>query len=203
VLARRVTSAKARYNSAVFKFERRISDSWGARVNYTFGRTKDSQWGESNFFSNRTAAPLDVYNLDQEFGTSINDVPHRLNISGTYELPFGNGKRWLNHRGVVKALLGGWAVTGVGTYASGFPISVNQDNNNSGLLGSGQRPNVASGVDLSLGNGANDYDATCSCIRWLNPDAYTLASAFTFGNAPRTDTRVRAPMKKNWDIAFQ
>jgi hypothetical protein len=99
-------------------------------------------------------------------------------------------------------LLGGWAVTGVGTYASGFPISVSQDNNNSGLLGSGQRPNLGS-ADPSLGNGPGDYDTSCSCIPWMNPAAYALASAFTFGDAPRTDTRVRAPMKQNWDIAFQ
>jgi hypothetical protein len=202
VSARRVTAAKARYNSAVLKFERRIRDGWGARVNYTFGKTKDSQWGESNFFSSRAAAPLDVYNLDQEFTTSIVDVPHRLNISATFELPFGRGKRWMDRGGVAHALLGGWAITGVGTYASGFPISVSQDNNNSGLLGSGQRPNLTS-VSPSLGSSADDYDPSCSCIRWLNPDAYTLAPAFTFGNAPRTDTRVRAPMKTNWDIAFQ
>jgi hypothetical protein len=33
--------------------------------------------------------------------------------------------------------------------------------------------------------------------------AWTAAAPFTFGNAPRTDTRVRGPAKKNWDLAIQ
>ena len=39
--------------------------------------------------------------------------------------------------------------------------------------------------------------------KWFNPAAWSEAAPFTFGNAPRTDTRVRTPIKKNWDIAFQ
>ncbi len=59
-----------RYNSAVFKFERRITGGWGTRINYTFSRTKDNQVQETSFFG-RTAGTryLDVYNLDQRRST--------------------------------------------------------------------------------------------------------------------------------------
>ena len=87
------------------------------------------------------------------------------------------------------------------TYASGYPISVSQSNNNSNLFGSGQRPNVVSGVDPFFDN--PEYDPTCGCLRWLNPAAWSLAAPFTFGNAPRTDDRVRTPFKKQLDLAFQ
>lgn len=202
VNARRASGARARYNSAVFKFERRISGGWGARINYTFSQTKDNQWGETSFFGRNNTSPLDVYNLEQEFALSINDQPHRLNISVSFELPFGAGKRWLSNGGPAAAILGGWTVSAVGSYASGYPIAVFQDNNNVGLLGTTQRPNVAQ-VDPSLGNSIDDYDPSCSCIRWLNPAAWTDAPPFTFGNAPRTDDRVRSPMKKNWDVGIQ
>ncbi len=40
-------------------------------------------------------------------------------------------------------------------------------------------------------------------MRLFNPDAWTQAEAFTFGDAPHTDVRMRSPFRKNWDFAFQ
>ena len=197
VFAHRVTEAKARYHSMVLKAERRISDGWGARVNYTWSRMEDNQFGETNFFANRGAL-LDNYDLDREYGLSLLDTPHRVNISGTFELPFGEGKRWNPKSAVVNAIVGGWAVTGIGTYQSGFPVQIFQSNNNSGLLGSAQRPNAVSGVDP--GTSGSDIDRIDA---WFNTGAWSLAAPFTLGDAPRTDGRVRTPLKKNWDIAVQ
>lgn len=201
VSLRRSSGARSQYNSAVFKFERRITGGWGTRINYTFSKTKDSQAQETSFFGRSTGTRyLDVYNLDSEYGLSVNDQPHRLNLTGAFELPFGAGRRWLNDGGVPTAIFGGWSLSAVATYASGYPISISQSNNNSNLFGSGQRPNVVPGVDPFL-NG--DYDPSCGCLRWLNPAAWTSAAPFTFGNAPRTDDNVRTPMKKNLDFALQ
>ena len=198
VLAHRVSQGRARYNAFVVKAERRIRHGWGMNINYTFSRTNDSQFGESNFFSNRRNAALDNYNLDLEFGRSLLDTPHRLNLTGTVELPFGEGRRWLDRGGLINALLGGWAVTGIGSYQSGFPLAIFQSSNNSGLFGSSQRPNLVAGVDPKTSGSETER-----LNNWINPAAYAPAAAFTFGNAPRVDTRVRAPIKRNWDIAFQ
>ena len=155
IFAHRVTEAKARYHSMVLKAEKRIADGWGVRVNYTWSRMEDNQFGETNFFANRGAL-LDNYDLDREYGLSLLDTPHRVNITGTFELPFGEGKRWNPKSAVVNAIVGGWAVTGIGTYQSGFPVQIFQSNNNSGLLGSAQRPNAVSGVDP--GTSGSDID---------------------------------------------
>ena len=77
--------------------------------------------------------PIDNYDLEREFGYSLLDAPHRLNISGSVELPFGPGKRWLATGGWLSALAGGWTVSGVGMYQSGFPVAVIQLNNNFSL----------------------------------------------------------------------
>jgi hypothetical protein len=204
ILMRQSTQGKNQYHAGIVKFEKRVTNGWGGRVNYTWSRLDDNQFGESNTFSNRSSTPLDNYDLDREFSRSLLDAPHRLNLALTFELPFGEGKRWVNQSGIADVLFGGWAVSAVGSYQSGFPIQVSQANNNSGLLGSGQRPNVVSNVDPQLSTDARgSYDASCQCVRWLNPDAWTAASAFTFGNAPRIDTRVRTPAKKNTDLAIQ
>jgi hypothetical protein len=199
VFAHRVSAASARYNALLVKVVRRMSRGWAMNINYTLSRMIDSQFGETNFFANRGGAALNNYDLDRgEYTRSLLDTPHRLNISGTVELPFGQGKRWLNTGGVANALLGGWAITAIGTYQSGFPIGIFQANNNSGLFGSSQRPNLVSGVDPKTPG--SDVDRLSN---WINPAAYSPAAAFTFGNAPRTDPRVRTPLKENWDIAFQ
>jgi len=55
---------------------------------------------------------------------SIQDIPQTFNIAGTYELPFGPGRAFLNHSGVASALLGGWVVTGNFNTESGTPLNV-------------------------------------------------------------------------------
>jgi hypothetical protein len=197
VLAHRVSAGRARYDSFALKVERRLRNGWGLRANYTYSVAKDNQFGESNFFANSVPVPVNHYDLDGEYGHSLSDTPHRLNLTGTFELPFGEGRRWLNDRSVLGRLLGGWAITALGAYQSGFPAQLFQEPN-SGLFGSGQRPNVVPGIDpRTPGNPSDRVNA------WFNRNAWTASPPFTFGDAPRTDPRVRGPSKKNWDLAIQ
>jgi len=195
--AAQVSAGRARYHSAVLRLDRRIKNGWGARANYAWSSNEDNLVGEANFFSQRSPLPLDNYDLDAEFGTSLLHVPHRLNLSATVELPFGKGRRWLSEPSVLRALFGGWSVTVVGAYHSGFPVSVSQSPNNSNLLGNGQRPNLT-GVDPKTPGSTEER-----LDNWLSRSAWSSAAAYTSGNAPRTDTRVRTPFKSNTDIAFQ
>jgi hypothetical protein len=179
-------------------------DGWGIRANYTFSVRKDNQFGEGNSLSPNPQGAVDNFNLEREFGYSLIDAPHRFNISGTLELPFGEGKHWLSRGGVLATVLGGWAVSGVGFYQSGFPVVVSQASNPALAFGFGQRPNIVTAVDPQPpGSPEDNYDATCNCIRWLDPAAWSAAPAFTLGDAPRADVRTRTPMRKNWDIALQ
>ncbi len=197
VTALRAGLARARYNALVLKLERRFSSGWAANVNYTLSHTRDNQVGEGNFFSNRSSTPLNNYDLEREFGLSLLDQKHRLNITATYELPFGSGKRFLDRGGLVDLVLGGWQLTAVATYASGYPLQISQSNNNSGLLGSGQRPNLT-GADPNTPGSAEDRIGS-----WINPAAFSTADPFTWGNGPRVLGSVRAPAKNNTDLAVQ
>ena len=198
VFAHRVNQARARYNALALKWDRRMKKSWAASANYTFSRLMDNQFGESNTFSNRLGTPLDNTNLDGEYGYSLLDVPHRLNVNATVELPFGEGRRWLSGGGVTNALLGGWSLTMAGRYQDGFPLSIWQATNNSGLFGSTQRPNVVPGVDPTTSGSWEDR-----LNQWLNPAAWSAAAPFTLGDAPRTDPRVRTPGQATTDLNIQ
>ncbi len=195
--ARQVSAGKRRYDSLVLRADRRFRSGFGGRINYTWSRTDDNIVGEDNAFSQRRPFALNNYDLDSEYSPSITDTPHRLNLSGIFELPFGRGKRWLDEGGVLDALFGDWTFSAAGYYQSGFPIAVFQ-RNNTGLGGDLQRPNVVPGVDPGHAGSTEENLGS-----YLNPEAWSSAPAFTFGNAPRTDTRVRTPSRQNWDFSFQ
>jgi hypothetical protein len=181
----RSNQARSRYDAMVLTAERQLSTRWSAQANYTWSRQRDSQFNESNFFAGGSAI-LDNSNVDAEYGLSVLDAPHRLNARGTVQLPFGL---------MVSASAG---------YQTGFPVTLVQSPNNSNLMGSNQRPNVVAGVNPVLAtNPSRSYDASCGCIRWLNPAAWSQAAPFTFGNAPRTDGRARTPARRNLDAALE
>ena len=198
LFAQQPSAGRRRYDAAVFRLERRFRRGFGGRVNYTWSRTRDNVMGELNAFSRRRGLALDNYDLDREFGPSLTDTPHRLNVSGIVELPFGEGKRWLDRPGVWSAVLGGWSLSAAGFLQSGFPVAVFQLLNNTGLLGGIQRPNLVPAV--TPGHSGSTIE---NLDRYLDPDAWSPTPAFTFGDAPRTDARVRTPSRFNWDFAFQ
>ena len=197
ILMHRVNQAYARYNALVTRWNKRMTNGYALDVNYTFSRLEDNQFGESNSFSSRQGNALDNYDLGREFGVSLLDVAHRLNVNATFQLPFGEGHRWASD-GVEDLFLGGWTVTVAGRYQSGFPLNISQSSNNSGLLGSNQRPNLVPGAEV-MTSGSQEERAVSG---WINPAAFTSAPAFTFGNVPRTNPEWRGPGQRTTDLAI-
>ena len=183
VYALRSSLARSRYDALIVATARRL-DRWSLHANYTFSRQRDNQFSESNFFSEGSAI-RNYYDIESEYGLSVLDTPHRLNLAGTVDLGFG------------------FAVSVAATLQSGFPIAVSQAAQNSGLLGGSQRPNVVPGVSPVLTSDPVDaFDPSCACIKWLNPAAWSEAPAFTLGNAPRADGRARTPGRQLVDVAI-
>ena len=197
ILMHRVNEAKARYNAMTARWQKRMSHGYSMDVNYTFSRLMDNQWGESNSFSNRQGSAMNNYDID-EYGVSLLDVAHRVNFSATFQLPFGDGRKWVNGGGIGAALLGGWAVTTTGRYQTGFPVNISQSSNNSGLLGSNQRPNLVDSADVMTTGSQVDR----AINGWINPAAFTAAPAFTFGNVPRTNPDWRGPGQRETSLAI-
>src|ERR1035441_5446210 len=157
---------------------------------------------QSNWNGNGNSGALNTYNLKVEKGLSQYDIPHRVVLSYTYQLPFGKGKRFANRGGVVNAFVGGWQFAGVQTYQSGTPLSVSSPGWDSGIfagnLGANSRPNMVPGQNP---NGYHGGGWVWGQSRRLNPAAFTLAPNFTFGDAPRALT-VREFASHAEDLSF-
>ncbi len=206
VLMTQVTAARSRYNAAVLQLNKRPGDDWwGGQFSYTWSRLDDNQFGQSNFYAPNSAAGriLNNYNPEAEYGRSLLDSPLKVVLAPIVRPPFGRGQRFINRGGALDYLIGGWSVAAVAMFQSGFPIAVGQTPNNSGLFGSGQRPNLVNGVDpLMPGDIIDRLKQNVTDSQYLNPAAWTLAPAYTFGNAPRIDTRLRTPARNQLDVAF-
>jgi hypothetical protein len=203
--ARQVTEGKNRYNAGVIEVVKRLSHGWAGRFSYTYSVLKDNQFAEGNFFSGgNTGTPFNLafvegspsYDPNVEYAYGLLDVPHRFVFAPMVELPFGDGKRWLNRTGLVDAILGGWTVSAIVSLESGFPINVTQSDNSNTFSGQ-QRPNLVSGAELETSGSFEDR-----LNGWINAGAFTAAPANSIGNAPRTFGNLRTPRRDNADVSF-
>ena len=120
------------------------------------------------------------------------------------ELPFGTGRRWANSSKLADLLIGGWTVSSVINLQSGFPLNVQQAADSRLSVGgttTANRPNLVGGVDLATAGSYEDRLASAdhATATWINPAAFSLAGAGTFGNTPRTITDLRTPGQYNVD----
>lgn len=145
-------------------------------VNYTWSHTlgiqPDTQWlGQFNQFTMR--------NLRLSYGPTLFDLRHVIHASGTFDLPLGVGKAFLNHAGVVDKIVGGWTVGNIFTYETGFPFQMSggyrtfNDYGDGGVLFSGlTRSELQSAVGVYHPK-PGQYPKALS----LGPYAYTINPA--------------------------
>ena len=113
----RASDGTSRYNSAQFKLEKRFTSGYSLLAAYTW-----SKFTERVFLLNPT-------DTEYEERLSEFDVPHRLALSGIYEIPFGRGRRWgSDASGVAEAVAGGWSIQAIGQLQTGRPISFHDRN---------------------------------------------------------------------------
>jgi hypothetical protein len=107
------------------------------------------------------------------------DIRHRSVTTVSYQLPFGNGRRFLrNANPAVNALAGGWQLNTVLSLYTGFFFTPIQGINtlNSTLS---QRPDLVAGCDPNLPASQRSPN------HWFNTACFSTPAAFTFGNAGR------------------
>ncbi len=112
-----------------------------------------------------------------EYGSSDDDVRNSGNLSLVYNLPFGLGTPHLNQGKLLNGVVGGWSVNTLLTARAGLPINVTLSRSATALPDGNnvnQRPDRVQGQPLYLpGRGIH---------AWLNPAAFSVPRAGTWGN---------------------
>ena len=124
------------------------------------------------------------------------DQTHVVKLNTVYELPFGKGKRWLTH-GFANQVLGGWRLSAIQVYASGYPIGVTVN------------------APIAIFNGTNrpqitNYNWKSTWSGGFDPNKDTFLSAADFpvqvpgilGNATRLNPLVRGFPNLNENVGL-
>lgn len=99
------------YQAFTASLNKRFSSGLSFLASYT--------WAKSLDLGDFSDASVSANFKNWDRGHSAFDVPQRVVLSYTWELPFGKGKAFLNRSGVLGALVGGWQVNGISTFAKG------------------------------------------------------------------------------------
>jgi hypothetical protein len=158
-----------------------------------------------------------AFDIRSDYGHAFYDARHKLVSTFVYSLPFGRGQRFLGSIDpLTDELIGGWSITGINLYHSGFWLTPYYPSGTYDASGtkpsnrsvSQQRPDVVAGTSP-----ASTTRCICSTGNYFNVGAYTIpvhtgsAPIGRFGNAgvgilegPPTETYSMS-VGKNFPIA--
>ena len=170
---------QSNYQGLQATLNRRFAGGMTFSAGYTFSKELDNLLAT-------TRNPFD-YSLEKSRGT----IDHRHVFQGTfaYQLPFGAGRGLNPGNAVTRALVSGWNLAGVVTFASGAPLALTGSACNAGgILGTCiPNYNPAFNGNVRINGTYGDGNVTGSSpTPYLDRTAFAAPAAYTWGNLPRT-----------------
>ena len=110
--------ARYRYDSLQIQLEKRVLESESAGIlSFVFSYTFSKSFEQSHRLNDWNMAEKPIHEL------SNIDKPQNIAFAGTWELPIGWGRRWMNDvPRFAGAFVNGWTVDWILTYLSGYPV---------------------------------------------------------------------------------
>ena len=153
-------------------------------IGYTFARSFDD-----------ASAQQDLTNvLDPALSRGLSNFDVTNNFVASYDVPIPFDG-YLPKDGLLKKTLGGWAVSGITTFASGLPVTLSEDDDNSLTGTQADLPNYSpQGGKLIIHRNPR------SGLPYFNPNLFTPENPGTFGNSQRRF--FHGPGLNNTDLAL-
>jgi hypothetical protein len=158
---------------------------------FAHGYTLQGAYNFSKFFTDADGVgPGSMDPLDRrlEKSLALTDQTHVAKVIYSVDLPFGTGRKFLNHNALLDAVVGGWRLAGSNSYSSGFPIAL-ATTVSFPLFAGPNRPTVPT-YDGWRGSYSGNFDP--------NADSFFQPVSFfgtqptdRFGNTTRTNPKVR------------
>ncbi len=185
------------YNALQVDLNHRMSHGMMLRGVYTWSKSLDD--GDSLNATAAGNAPglvANPFDVKADWGPATFDVRNTAVVDGSYALPFGAQKHYLNGRGFASKLAGGWTTDTIVTLQSGFPftpeLSYNPANN-----GDSKNP-----VRPFANPAFHGSDILGKPSEWFNPAAFLApppGSGF-YGNLRRNS--LTGPGMATWDFSM-
>jgi Carboxypeptidase regulatory-like domain len=173
------------YQALELEASHRMAKGLSYQANYAWAHNiSDAQGDAPTAFQGETRyglADLNRFDISANRGNVVGTRRQRLLVTGTYELPFGKGRQWLNSSPVVGGILGGWNVNTITLLETGPYLtptdSVTADQTNTDPAGDGSvvRPDRVGNPTPSNRSPSNYFN--------FNAFAHTPVNAGRIGNA--------------------
>ncbi len=164
------------YHGLVARLEKRYTST---------GLTLNAHYTWSKNLSGGTGSGVQYYNWRLTKGPTSFDTRHRIIVTAQYELPFGEGRKFMNGSNrVLQYTLGGWQLGWVETVLSGPPITFGLSGSPYRYLPGQSRPNqILPNDQVMVENwtiGPNRFPQSAQNPLW-NISAFAYPAAFTSG----------------------
>ena len=97
-------TGRSHYHAGVVKVNQRLSGGVSLQGSYTYSKIMT----DADSFSG-SGGSMDAARPELEWSVGRFDQTHSIKINSVFELPFGEGRRWLTN-GIANQILGGWRV---------------------------------------------------------------------------------------------
>ncbi|HEV2274579.1 MAG TPA: carboxypeptidase regulatory-like domain-containing protein [Acidobacteriaceae bacterium] len=159
------------FNSLQVSYENRISGGLDFQGAWTYSHSIDNSSGVGN-----TVAMQNPYNLSTFRGSSDFDVRHNVVLSWSYDLPFGQGKKFLNDAPrLLQTVVGGWQLNSIDTFQTGAPFTPVMVSSQLNAGSAVQWPNRIGSGKLS----------NPSPKAWFDTKAFVSPGQYQYGNSGR------------------
>jgi Carboxypeptidase regulatory-like domain/TonB dependent receptor len=195
------SNGNMKYNSLQAVLQKQMSHGLQYQVAYTFSKCMSDSTGYYGAWNNALSASAywqNVYDQRSEWAPCYYDATHVVSAYAIYDLPFGRGRMLAKNAGkAVNAVIGGWEVSPIITFRTGFPLPVYGAGDESGTFSRGSRadcnsiPAVTKGSIPGVG------------VQWFtNNGNFTQPAIGTFGNCSPQLGSLRSPHYADVDLSL-
>jgi hypothetical protein len=163
--------ATTNYNALNVKVQNQMSHGLEFLANYSWQKDLQADGdGPASINQTGTSIVLNTYDLRASYGVSDMNIAQTLSASAAYQLPVGSGQHFLNTKGPLNAVLGGWVVNGILSIRTGFPSDVHTN---------ALPPTAATFNAASCVAGVSKVLPNHSVDAYFNPAAFTVPQTTT------------------------
>lgn len=195
--------ANSIYHALQFTGEKRYSNGLQFLASFTWSKSIDdsSQADDNVTWLGSFSSLQDPNKPWLERSLSTFDIPYVIQLSYSYDLPFGRGRAFLgNMPGWANAILGGWTTNGIWRVADGRPLTFTLSDGQPIPTYGNQRPNIVGAPKRN--QGLDWVDQYFSGNTPQDHPNFVRTPDFTLGDAPRALGSVRSPHSFTTDLSI-
>jgi hypothetical protein len=195
------SNGNMKYNSLQAVVQKQMTHGLQYQVAYTLSKCMSDSTGYYGAWNNALSASAywqNVYDQKAEYAPCYYDATNVVSAYAIYDLPFGRGKTLgKNVNRAVNQVIGGWAISPIVSWRTGWPMPTYGANDNSGTFGRGARadcngiPSITNTLIPGIGR------------QWFNNTGqFTNPAVGTFGDCSPQLSDLRSPRYGDVDLSL-